>query len=160
MVTPRVFTFSLAAASVATANQFLQVVWSTGHFSTIAPPSGGNMYGHDSGFAITDAQGNELWSAAFPGDHDPCYNTGGGRTFTLDSTCWRRPRQFRCEATAGGNPKNCEVYDIAGNSIVSAEGNTETHFIGIALAQDGSCGFTFILEAGELCDDKATWTVS
>lgn len=160
MMTLRSVFLGLAAASAATAIQSLQVVWSSGHFTTIAPPGGAGMVGHNSGFVITDDQGVELWSAEYPGDHAPCYSTDGGRTFTLSSTCWSKPRQFHCLADGGGNPDNCEILDSGGNSIGYAEGHTETHFIGIALGQDSSCGVPLLLDSDETCDEQAEWTVS
>lgn len=46
-------------------SQSLQVIWSTTHFDTISGPSG-NEIGHGSGFALTDADGIELFSAVTP----------------------------------------------------------------------------------------------
>lgn len=142
----------------AVAKQSLQVVWSSGHFSTISGPSG-NEVGHDSGFAITDDKGHNLYSSGFPSDHAPCYNTGNGRTFTMSSSCFKAPRKFKCKADFGGNPKTCEVQDSKSNVLASGKGNVKDKFIGIAISQSGSCGVKFDLEDDEHCDDKATFKV-
>lgn len=139
-------------------NQVMQVIWSSGHFSTISGPTG-NEHGHSNGFAVTDGDGVELYSESYPGDYSPCM-TGDGRSFTLTSTCWSRERKFKCVCNLGGNPESCEVRDSGDNVLSSAEGNTETNFIGIAIAQEGACGTSFLLEADEHCDDQAEWTVS
>lgn len=144
----------LAAASSTLAVQSLQVIWSSGQFQTA-----GGANSHSSGFAITDKDGNEFYSSSAPGDHDPCYNTGDGRTFTMSSTCWSSPRQFKCKASFDGSPKTCAVLDQGGNTINSGEGKGGFNFIGIAVAKDVSCGVGFVMEANESCDDKATWTV-
>ncbi|KAF4986286.1 hypothetical protein FDECE_16029 [Fusarium decemcellulare] len=141
-------------------SQSLQVVWSSGAFETISGPGGGNEIGHDSGFAITDADGVELYSAAYPGDHAPCYNTGDGRTFTLTSTCWSRERKFKCKAKFDGNPDTCSVLDSSDNTLAEGTGDSHITFIGIAISSEGSCGVSFLLEPDEHCDDKAEWTVS
>lgn len=148
-----------AMSSASLAKEKLQVVWSSGHFSTIAGPNGGNEFGHDSGFAVTNDKGQSYFDSAYPADHAPCYNTGDGREFKVMSSCWKAPRSFKCKSNFGGNPESCEVFDSVGNSLAKGKGNTDTKFIGIALTQSSSCGVNFELEADEHCDDKAEWRI-
>ena len=143
----------------AMAKQKLQVVWSSGHFSTISGPAGGNTNGHDSGFAITDDKGHSLYSSGYPSDHAPCYNVDNGRTFTMSSSCFKNPRKFHCKSDFGGNPKICEVQDKDSKVVASGSGNVKDKFIGIAISQSGSCGLTFELDDGETCDEKSTFKV-
>lgn len=140
--------------------QAINVVWSQSDFSTIAGPNGGNEYGHSSGFALLDEDGKTIWTSDYPDDHSPCYNTDGGRTFTLSADCMGS-YQFHCEADFGGDPKHCAVLDTSGREINSADGDTDTNFIGIALSTDSQCGTNFILEPNKHCDpDASGFTVS
>ena len=56
----------------------------SGSFSTISGPSGGSQSGGYKGFAIINDNGEAIYDQAYPDDHSPCYNTDGGRTFTIE----------------------------------------------------------------------------
>ncbi|KAL4862793.1 hypothetical protein BDV12DRAFT_178353 [Aspergillus spectabilis] len=124
--------------------EHLKVVISQGTFSTITGPNGeGGGSGQYKGFAIFNEAGEAIYDQAYPDDHSPCYNTGDGRTFTIEGDCWATARQFHCESDFAGFPQNCDVRDADGNVLVSAQGQTNTDFIGIAIGQDGSCVMEF-----------------
>lgn len=136
------FLYMLAAAAPIYA-EHLKVVWSAGDFSTISGPAGGNQNGHYSGFAIINDAGDAIYDQGFPDDHSPCYNTGDGRTFTIEGDCWATPRKFHCKADFAGHPDSCAVQDGDGNELGSGDGQTDTNFIGIAIGQDASCVVEF-----------------
>ncbi|CAI7628840.1 unnamed protein product [Penicillium bialowiezense] len=121
---------ALMATSATVYAEHLKVVWSSGDFSSISGPSGGNTNGHYSGFAIINDAGDAIYDQGFPDDHSPCYNTGDGREFTIEGDCWSTPRKFKCKADFGGHPDTCD-------------GQTDTTFIGIAIGQDASCVVEF-----------------
>lgn len=133
----------LLAVSAPIYAEHLKVIFSSGDFSTISGPAGGNTNGHYSGFAIVNDNGDAIYDNGFPDDHSPCYNTDGGRTFTIEGDCWSSPRTFHCEADFGGHPDNCEVKDGDGNSLGTGKGQTDTTFIGISIGQDASCVIEF-----------------
>ncbi|KAJ5128918.1 hypothetical protein N7448_002627 [Penicillium atrosanguineum] len=133
----------LMASSATVYAEHLKVVWSSGDFSTISGPAGGNTNGHYSGFAIINDAGEAIYDQGFPDDHAPCYNTGDGREFTIEGDCWSTPRKFKCKADFGGHPDTCEVKDGDGNSLGTGEGQEDTTFIGIAIGQDASCVVEF-----------------
>lgn len=139
--------------------QILQVVWATSSFSTISGTAG-NENKHNNGFAITDAEGVELYSEGFPGNNAPCFNTGGGRTFTMTSSCWSVPRRFWCEATFAGDPDKCGVYDTNDDLLDGGQGDTSFKWVGIATTTSSSCGAQLILNPDESCDSGATFEVS
>ncbi|KAL2815045.1 ankyrin repeat-containing domain protein [Aspergillus cavernicola] len=103
----------------------LRAIWSSGSFSTISGPGGGNGHGYDSGFAILNENG------------DAVYDKGELRL--EKRLCWDTPRKF-----------HCEVWDGDGNSLGKSEGKTETNFIGIAIGQDSTCVVEFEAD-GEGC---------
>ncbi|KAJ6079699.1 hypothetical protein N7467_009452 [Penicillium canescens] len=133
----------LMAASGSVYAEHLKVVWSSGSFSTISGPAGGNTNGHYSGFAIINDAGEAIYDQGFPDDHAPCYNTDDGREFTIEGDCWSTPRKFKCMADFGGHPETCEVKDGNGNSLGTGNGQTDTTFIGISIGQDSSCVVEF-----------------
>ncbi|KAL4962419.1 uncharacterized protein BDV14DRAFT_210579 [Aspergillus stella-maris] len=133
----------LAATTPLVLAEHLKVVFSSGSFSTISGPAGGNTNGHYSGFAIVNDNGDAIYDNGFPDDHSPCYNTGDGRTFTIEGDCWSTPRTFHCLADFGGNPESCEVRDGDGNVLGSGDGQSDTTFIGISIGTDASCVVEF-----------------
>ncbi|OQD68856.1 hypothetical protein PENDEC_c030G02230 [Penicillium decumbens] len=133
----------LAASSATVFAEHLRVVWSAGDFSTISGPAGGNTNGHYSGFAIINDKNEAIYNQGTPDDHAPCYNTGDGREFTIEGSCWKSPRIFKCKADFAGHPDTCEVKDADGNSLGSANGVTDTQDIGIPIGQDSSCVVEF-----------------
>ncbi|KAL4919455.1 hypothetical protein BDW62DRAFT_199770 [Aspergillus aurantiobrunneus] len=138
-----IFLFLLAATAPAHA-EHLKVVWSQGTFAAMTGPHGeGGGSGSHKGFAIINDAGEAIYDQAYPDDHSPCYNTGDGRTFTIEGDCWATARQFHCKSDFAGFPESCEVRDADGNSLGSGEGQTNTDFIGIAIGQDGSCVVEF-----------------
>lgn len=150
---------STTAVTQAPNMQTLQVVWTTSAFSTIAGPSG-NENKHTAGFAITDEKGVELYSEGHPGNRSPCYNTGGGRTFTVSSSCWSVPRRFWCESTFAGDPDKCGVYDTNDDLVNGGKGHTEFNWVGIAVTSSSGCGASLILNPDETCDSDATFEIS
>ncbi|KAL4920554.1 hypothetical protein BDW62DRAFT_215845 [Aspergillus aurantiobrunneus] len=135
--------FSLMAATIATVSaEHLKVVFSSGGFSTVSGTAGGEGTQY-SGFAIINDNGEAIYDEDYPGDHSPCFNTGGGRVFTIEGDCWSTPRTFHCLSDGGGNPKNCEVSNGDGNSLGSGDGQTDTTFIGISIGQDSACVVEF-----------------
>ncbi|KAL4906010.1 hypothetical protein BDW74DRAFT_177698 [Aspergillus multicolor] len=133
----------LATAPLAMA-EHLKVVISQGTFSSVTGPNGeGGGSGQYKGFAIFNDAGEAIYDQAYPDDHSPCYNTDGGRTFTIEGDCWGSARQFHCESDFGGFPESCSVMDAGGNVLAEASGQTNTEFIGIAIGQDGSCVMEF-----------------
>lgn len=133
----------LMATSATVYAEHLKVVFSAGDFSSISGPAGGNTNGHYGGFAIINDAGDAIYDNGTPDDHSPCYNTGDGRTFTIEGDCWGSPRQFKCKADFGGHPDTCEVLDGDGNSLGTGKGQTDTTFIGISIGQDASCVVEF-----------------
>lgn len=133
----------LAAATSSVYADKLTVAFSSGGFSTISGSGTGNENGHYSSFAIINDEGTAIYDNGFPDDHSPCYNTGGGRTFTIEGDCWATPRQFHCEADFGGLPESCSVMDADGNVLGEGKGQTDTDFIGIAIGQDATCVVEF-----------------
>ncbi|KAJ5666929.1 hypothetical protein N7462_011338 [Penicillium macrosclerotiorum] len=133
----------LAATSATVYAEHLKVVWSAGDFSTISGPAGGNTNGHYAGFAIINDAGEAIYNDGFPADHSPCYNTDGGREFTIEGACWSTARKFKCLADFAGHSQDCEVKDGDGNSLGTGEGQTDTIFIDIAIGQDASCVVEF-----------------
>lgn len=134
---------SLALATSTVYADKLKVAFSAGAFSTISGSGTGSESGHYSSFAIINDDGTAIYDHGSPDDHSPCYNTGGGRTFTIEGDCWATPRQFHCEADFGGFPKSCSVMDADGNVLGEGEGKTDTTFIGISIGQDGTCVVEF-----------------
>ena len=132
----------LMASSATVYAEHLKAVWSSGSFSTVSGPSG-NENGGYSGFAILNDAGEAVYDQPYPDDHAPCYNTGGGREFTIEGDCWSTARKFKCLSDFGGSPQNCEVKDADGNSLGTGDGKTDTTFIGIAIGQDASCVVEF-----------------
>lgn len=133
----------LVATSATVYAEHLKVVFSSGSFSSISGPAGGNTNGHYNGFAIINDAGEAIYNDGTPYDHVPCYNTDGGRTFTIEGDCWDTPRTFHCLADFGGSPESCEVKDGDGNSLGTGEGQSDTTFIGIAIGVDASCVIEF-----------------
>lgn len=131
--------FSLLAASATTSAEHLRVVFSSGSFSSISGPAGGNTNGHYNGFAILNDNGDAIYGDSTPYDHVPCFNTDRGRTFTIEGDCWDTPRTFHCLTDFGGSPESCDVSDGSGNLLGSASGESDTTFIGIAIGIDASC---------------------
>lgn len=123
-------------AAVASAAD-INFVYSRGDFSTISNGVG-NENGHSSGFTITDADGNELYNEAYPDDVTPC-SAYDGTTFKFSSSCWDGEYSFHCTGDQYGNIKSCEAGPDGGDQV---EGSTDsdTNFIGIAIAMDHSCG--------------------
>ncbi|KAJ5397441.1 hypothetical protein N7509_005554 [Penicillium cosmopolitanum] len=113
----------MAASSVYA--EHLRVVWSSGSFSSISGPSGGNQNGGYSGFAILNDAGDAVYDQPYPDDHSPCY-LGSGREFTIE-----------------GQPQSCAVKDGDGNVLGSADAQKDTTFIGIAIGIDASCVIEF-----------------
>ncbi|KAL5339933.1 hypothetical protein BJX70DRAFT_397175 [Aspergillus crustosus] len=134
----------LLAASAPIHAERLKVVWSQGSFSTITGPNGEcGGSGVYNGFGIFNSDRVIIYDQAYPDDHSPCYNTGDGRTFTIEGDCWGSARQFHCLADFGGFPQDCSVLDASGNVLASGSGRTDTDFIGIAIGQDGTCVLEF-----------------
>jgi hypothetical protein len=133
--------FCLMAAASAVSAEHLRVVWSSGSFSTISGPSGGNQNGGYSGFAIINDAGDAVYDQAYPDDHAPCY--GRGREFTIEGDCWDTPRKFQCTSSFDGAPESCAVKDGDGNTLGSADAQKDTTFIGIAIGTDASCVIEF-----------------
>jgi hypothetical protein len=131
----------LMAASTVYA-EHLRVVWSSGSFSSISGPNGGNQNGGYSGFAILNDAGDAVYDQAYPDDHAPCYQ-GSGREFTIEGDCWATPRKFQCSADFGGQPQSCAVKDGDGNVLAEADAQKDTTFIGIAIGIDSSCVIEF-----------------
>lgn len=138
----------LMAASGTVYAEHLKAVWSSGSFSSASGPSGGSQNGHYSGFALINDNGEAIYTQDYPDDHAPCYNTGGGREFTIEGDCWGTPRKFKCLSDFGGAPQDCEVKDGDGNSLGTGEGQTDTTFIGIAIGQDSTCVIEFDSDSG------------
>lgn len=135
-----------AAAASTVSAEHLRVVFSAGGFSAV----GGT--GNYNGFAIVNDNGDAIYDDNYPGDHAPCYNSGGGRTFTIEGDCWASPRVFHCLADFSGNPKNCEVRDVDGNVLGSADGDSDTSSSGISVGTDGACIVEFESEdTGDGC---------
>lgn len=133
--------YLMAATSATVYAEHLRVVWSSGTFSSISGPKGGNQNGGYSGFAIINDAGDAIYTQDYPDDHAPCYT--GGREFTIEGDCWSTPRKFQCTSDFGGQPQSCEVKDGDGNSLGSADGQKDTTFIGIAIGTDASCVIEF-----------------
>ncbi|KAI8181005.1 hypothetical protein KHU50_002738 [Colletotrichum sp. SAR 10_65] len=123
--------------------EHLRVVWSSGSFSTISGPGAGSQSGHYSGFAIINDNGEAIYDDSTPSDHSPCYNTGNGRTFTIEGSCWNTPRVFHCKSDFGGIPETCDVSTKDGNELGSGTQQKDTEFIGISIGIDGSCVVEF-----------------
>lgn len=143
MVSLRTTLLCLMATSATVYGEHLKVVWSSGDFSTISGPAGGNTNGHYKGFAIINDAGTAIYNQGTPDDHSPCYNTGDGREFTIEGSCWSSPRKFKCKSDFGGHPSTCEVKDGDGNSLGTGKGQEDTTFIGISIGQDASCAVEF-----------------
>ncbi|KAK5128788.1 hypothetical protein LTR85_000121 [Meristemomyces frigidus] len=76
------------------------------------------------GFSIIDQDGGIVYNAANPGGYSPCFNTGGGRTFTVSGGCFSGSYQFHCESNFDGTPNSCAAEDTSGAVLGSGEGNT------------------------------------
>lgn len=138
------------AATVVHAEQTINVIFSSGEFSTLSGPSGlGNEASHSAGFALIDQDGKTIYEAPYPDDYRPCFSDG--RTFSVDMPCFAEPRTFYCKSDFGGKPEHCSVAGAAGNLIMEADGDSETTFIGIAIAIDGKCAVQFSFLPGEVC---------
>lgn len=124
----------LLAATSAVSAEHLKVVFSAGSFSAV----GGSSANYDE-FAIIRDNGDAIYNNGNPNDHSPCYNTGNGRTFTIEGDCWNTRRQFHCLSDNLGGPKECEVRDADGNVLGSSEGKSDTSFAGISIRTDASC---------------------
>ncbi|EXF82917.1 hypothetical protein CFIO01_01287 [Colletotrichum fioriniae PJ7] len=123
--------------------EHLRVVWSSGAFGAIGGPSGSGTNGGYTGFAILNDAGEAVYDQSYPNDHSPCYNTGDGRTFTIEGDCWDTGRVFHCKSDFGGAPKTCEVKDSNGNVLGSGTQQKDTEFIGIAIGIDATCVVEF-----------------
>lgn len=134
---------TVAVLATAAQAEHLRVVWSSGSFSTVGGESGGYK-----GFAILNDAGEAIYDQSTPNDHSPCYNTDGGRTFTIDGDCWDTPREFHCESSFGGLPESCSVADGDGNVLGEGTGQKDTEFIGISIGQDSTCVVEFDSDGG------------
>jgi hypothetical protein len=91
----------LMATSVTVYAEHLKVVWSSGDFSKISGPAGGNTNGNYSGFAIIKDAGDAIYDRGFPDDHSPCYNTGDSRELTIEGDCWSTPASSSARTSLG-----------------------------------------------------------
>lgn len=151
---------SVALASLSTlalAANNLNFIYSHGDFSTISGPAGGNTYGHQGGFTLTDADGKELWSTRDIKGYDTCIHVTGGKDFGLKSTCWEGTYNFHCWSGFSGNPNTCWARD-ADNIQWDGEADDSTTFIGIAIAQNGWCGGPVYAGPGN-CTPDDTYTI-
>lgn len=137
-------------ASTAASIQVINAVWAVGGFSTISGPSG-NENGHSGGFSLIDQDGNTIYENSAPNDYSACQ--GNTYTFTLSGGCFGSGQQyeFACSADFDGTPEHCAVLDSSSNELASADGNTDTNFIGIAISVDGYCGVSFALGENVSC---------
>lgn len=133
----------LSALTATTYAEHLRVVWSSGSFGAIGGPSGGGTNGGYTGFAILNDAGEAVYDQAYPDDHSPCYNTGDGRTFTIEGDCWDHARVFHCKSDFGGAPETCEVKGHDGTVLGSGTQQKDTNFIGIAIGIDATCVVEF-----------------
>lgn len=130
----------LLAASAPVLADKLRVVFSSGNFATVSGTTG-NESGSHNGFAIINDDDVAIYDNAYPNDYAPCFTDT--RTFTIEGDCWATPRTFLCTAAFDGSPESCEVRDGNGNSLGTGKGETDTTFIGIAIAQDSTCVVEF-----------------
>lgn len=142
-------------ASSGLCGQKINAVWSSTSFSTISGPAGGESH-FGSGFALIKEDGTEIWSSKTVNGDDPCKNIGDGTIFSLTDGCFDGEFRFKCVSDFGGAPKDCSVLDKFAKEINSGIGGTDTHFIGIAIGQDGHCGTSFELKDGVTCDEGTT----
>ncbi|GJC86394.1 hypothetical protein ColLi_09232 [Colletotrichum liriopes] len=133
----------LSVITATTYAEHLRVVWSSGSFGAIGGPSGGGTNGGYTGFAILNDAGEAVYDQAYPDDHSPCYNTGDGRTFTIEGDCWDNARVFHCKSDFGGAPETCEVKGHDGTVLGSGTQQKDTDFIGIAIGIDATCVVEF-----------------
>lgn len=148
-----------STAHCAPGYQTINVIWSTGDFSTLSGPGGTNQIGHSTGFVLTDLDGNTIYSNEYPNDYRPCALEG--HTFTLTDGCFGDVEyKFRC-ASKNGTPQSCEVLDSGDHVIASGEGDRDTDFFGIGIAQTGYCGTSFTMHKDLHCEPGSTgFTVS
>lgn len=151
----RVFFVGTLATTV-TSFQTINAVWSTSGFSTISGPSGSES-AHGDGFSLIDEDGNTIFSESSPNGYVPCQGDPG-YTFTLSGGCFAQGQQyeFQCTSDFSGNPDSCKVLDSSSNTLATGEGDTDTDFVGIAVAQDGYCGTSFALNENVQCDPDST----
>ncbi|KAJ5344104.1 hypothetical protein MYU51_012145 [Penicillium brevicompactum] len=147
---------TLMFASTGYCGQKLNAVWSSGSYSTISPPSGSAMIGHDSGFSLLKEDGSQVFNTDYPDGYSPCMG-GDGALYSLTGGCLEEGAelQFYCY-THAELPDNCAVRDKDGNDIATGEGQDDTNFIGIAISIDGYCGVSFELADGVDCEPGVT----
>lgn len=143
MPSPQTILLACVAAAATAQAEHLRVVWSSGTFSTIAPPGGSGEHGYDSGFVILNDDDEAIYSSSYPYDYSPCFQYDEGRIFGIDGDCWDTQFNFQCKAGNLGNPESCSVRTTDGEVLASGEGQQDTTFIGIAIGTDSSCVVEF-----------------
>lgn len=86
---------ALVPAVYAQSNQALNFVFSSTDFNSIdadgdpapADPISKRDTAYGSGFYILDENDGVVYSSDAPGGYAPCFNTDGGRTFTVSGGC-------------------------------------------------------------------------
>jgi hypothetical protein len=144
-------------ALVAAADANLNFIYASGSFSTISGTTGSET-GHSGGFTLTTSDGTQVYSNDNPADHDPCYNTGGGRDFGMTSSCWDGTAKFHCKSNFGGLPKKCSATGTDG-TVWTGDSDDSTDFIGIAVSVSGYCGGGLYIDGADSCTSDDTFDI-
>ncbi|KAJ5486075.1 hypothetical protein N7530_000375 [Penicillium desertorum] len=123
----------------------LNAVWTTGSWSAIGPPGGSGSSGHTNGFSLVNEADETVWSDSYPGGYAAC-GGGYGHTFSLTGGCLPEGTEYHFNCwSKSTNPDKCSIRNKDGSNIALADGQSSTHFIGIALGIDGYCGTSWDL---------------
>ncbi|CAG7558738.1 unnamed protein product [Fusarium equiseti] len=133
------FLLAAAMAMSAHAENRVNVFYSTGSFSTIAGPKGGNVHGHSSGFTVADMEGKPLWNDKEPGGVAACINPN--MELRIWSSCWDGEYIFNCGVDLYANIQSCGVKTRGGRSFYG-EVDASIDFIGIAISLSNTCSLS------------------
>lgn len=123
----------------------LNAVWASGDWSAIGPPGGQGSNGHTDGFSLVNEAGETVWSESYPDGYDAC-GGGYGHTFALTGGCFPEGTEYHFNCWSKSiQPSKCSIRNKDGSNIALADGQSNTHFIGIALGIDGYCGTSWDL---------------
>ncbi|KAL4879988.1 hypothetical protein BJY04DRAFT_219790 [Aspergillus karnatakaensis] len=144
MRSPYTILAGLAATSTTVSAEHLRAAFSTGGFSGI----GGT--GYYMGFAIIRDNGDAIYNDGTPNDHSPCFETDGGRFFTIGGSCWNTTRTFHCLSNVD-EVRTCSVDDENGNVLSEGTGMSDTTWIGISVGIDSTCVVEFESDDASEC---------
>lgn len=149
-------------AAVASLSQLaladLNFVFGAGNFQTISEAPGGfGESGHYSGFSLITDSGEQLFDNSYVNGYSPCFNTDPESRMEVSSSCWNGPITFSCKSGFDGIPEQC-AGDYEFNHF-EGSATSDTNFIGIAIAQDGKCGGSVVLNVNGCTKDNANISI-